>query len=116
MKNTILILFILVSPASFAGDYMLYIANEGNTSECAKATHWTVKTAKEVSASFHQYFSGQNPNIGILRSAFANGHFRFCGSAETNEVLSTLYGIQDTGATANKSHLSDFISKIEAIR
>lgn len=116
MRNIILILFVLASPTSFAGDYMLYIANEGNASECAKATHWTVKTAREVSISFNQYFSGKDPNIGILSSAFANGHFRFCGSAEVNEVLSTLYGIQETGASANKSHLSDFISKIEAIR
>jgi hypothetical protein len=116
MKNIIFVLFVLVSSPSFAGDYMLYIANDGNTSECAKATHWIVKTANEVSLSFNQYFSGQEPNIGILRSAFANGYFRFCGSAEINEVLSTLYGIKETGATANKSHLGDFISKIEAIR
>ena len=116
MKNIILILFALVSSPTFAGDYMLYIANEGNTTECAKASHWTVKTANEVSLSFNQYFSGQEPNIGILRSAFANGHFRFCGSVEINEVLATLYGIKETGATANKTHLGDFISKVEAIR
>ncbi len=116
MKNIILILFVLASPTTFAGDFMLYIANVGNTSQCRKITHWTVNTANEVSQSFIQYFSGQSPDIGILSSAFANGHFRFCGSAEINEVLSTLYKIKASGASANKSHLCDFISKVEDVR
>ena len=116
MKNVILILFALVSPTAVAGDYMLYIANEGNTSECARGDHWTVRTSHEVSLSFVEYFSGQKPDIAILQSAFANGHFRFCGSTEVNDVLSTLYKIKASGPASNKSHLSDFISKIEAIK
>ena len=95
---------------------MLYIANKENTSECGKVTHWTLRTGKEVSESFEQYFSGKVPDITILQSAFANGHFHFCGPTEINEVLATLYTIKEKGASANKSHIEDFIGKIEAIK
>jgi len=116
MKKVLSLILFLFPTCSVAGDYMLYVANKGNSNECAKSTHWTVKTSEEVSNSFTQYFSGKRPDIGILRAVFANGHFRFCGSNEVNEVLATLHEIKKRKSLVNKQHITDFIRKIEAVQ
>ncbi|MCP4040885.1 MAG: hypothetical protein GY731_02865 [Gammaproteobacteria bacterium] len=92
------------------------MADKDNLSACANKSQWTINTSKEVSVSFNQYFSGNQPDIGILKMAFANGHFHFCGANEINSVLDELYEIRKSGAKSHKDHLNDFIHKIEAIR
>ena len=67
------------------------MADKGNTIQCANHSFGITKTSDEVVDSFNQYFSGKKPNIGILRAAFANGHFHFCSSKEIKTVLSALY-------------------------
>jgi hypothetical protein len=110
-----LALLIFMTQAT-AGDYMLLVADENNKSDCANQKQWTVKTSAELASSFEQYFYGEQPSIGILKTAFANGHFHFCGSKEIETVLTTLYKIKEKGPKANKNHLNDFIGKIEAIK
>ncbi len=128
-----LILF-LFTPV-YAGDYMLFISDDYNApcAERARKVHnwcknqykddnrnceagWPIKSGKDVSASFIQYFNGKEPDIGILRAAFANGHFHFCSLKEVEEVYQTLISLKKVGVKANADHLEDFILKIENIR
>ena len=115
MKIIIIIIF-FSSAQLFAGDYMLYIADKNNTSKCAKnKNHWTLKTSKEVSSSLNEYFLGQKPKITILKSAFSNGHFHFCGKNEITIVLKELYKIKKLNKNKNDKQLNNFINKIESI-
>lgn len=116
MKLFTLLLLTLLSPLSIAGAYMLNVVDHDNESECAKNTIFTVETSSSVSASLVQYFSGEEPDIGILKMAFANGHLRFCGDKEINNVLATLYNIKAEVPSSNKLHLLDFIGKVEDIQ
>lgn len=116
MKANSLIFLLFASGQAFAGDYMLYVADKENTSQCANQSFGITKTSDEVVDSFNQYFSGEKPDIGILRAAFANCHFHFCGSKEIAAVLSALYKIKEEDPAENTSHLNGFIGKIEAIR
>ena len=130
------ILFLFISSTALAGDYMLYISNDSNSS-CAAPARKAQKYCKEefeakyidrcmksnpikssavVSNSLKQYFSGQKTDIAILGPAFINGHIHFCGKKEVDEVYQTLIELKEKGVAVNKSHLDDFIVKVKNIR
>lgn len=115
MKIICLMLLLIVTCQVSAGDYMLFIADRDNKSKCAAQKYWAVKTSKELANAFEQYFSGKQPDIGILQTAFANGHYHFCGRKEIKTVLDTLYKIKADGPKEHSDHLVDFIGKIKAI-
>lgn len=136
IKLLTIILFMIALQSAMAGDYMLYISNVPN-SACAEPARKAqnlckeeveekyfnrcmnsnpIENSKSVAKSLKQYFSGQKTDIAILGSAFTNGHFHFCGNKEVDEVYQILVELKEKGASTNKSHLGDFIKKIEHVR
>jgi hypothetical protein len=114
------IILILVAMSFFpsqllAGDYMLVVADEANTTECSKQMHWPVFSSAAVAISLEQFFSGANPDIGILKAAFVNGHLQICGSKERDVLLQSLRKIKSIGAKANNEHVGVFISRLELL-
>jgi len=112
----IFIIFLLLINELYSGDFIIIIADKDNNSKCALDSQSITKTSKEVGDSLVQYFSGHEPDIGILHAAFANGHLRFCGVNELNYIMQTLKNIEKIGTANNKRHLSDFILMVEKFR
>lgn len=105
MKNVIIVFLLIMPSYAISGDYMLYIADKDNTNLCSKNKS---STSSEIINSMNQYFSGKSPEIGILRAAFSNGHFHFCGSNEVTNVLNSLYNLKRKGVQSNKNHINDY--------
>lgn len=136
MKKILIIILLIWAAPAHAGDYMLYISdnyyadcmkkarkfhawcneNKKHGGNCDIESFRPIKTAEEVSDSLIQYFEGQEPKIKFLQVAFENGHLKFCGSKEVDEIYETLVNIKKRGAFSNKKRLDDFIMKIEKLR
>jgi hypothetical protein len=119
MKLFISIVLVLISTSLSAGDYMIYVSDsiEGDE-KCSPIPNarFQIETSSNVVKGFNEYFSGLKPSVKNIKAAFSNSHFHFCGSNEIDTVLKGLYAINHAGPKKYKSHLLDFIDKVEAVK
>jgi hypothetical protein len=117
MKLFIPIVLVLISTSLSAGDYMIYVSDSIKGDEkCSSNARFQIETSSNVVKGFNEYFSGLKPSVKNIKAAFSNGQFHFCGSNEIDTVLKGLYAINHAGPKKYKSHLIDFIAKVEAVK
>jgi hypothetical protein len=121
MRISILLLLILFPPTLFAGDYQLYVTTDTTTicngielkpyvEACEGATWRPLCQAQTVAEDLQSYFSGKEPSVKFLVSAFGNGHVTFCTEEARIIVSETLQKIKAKGNNERGRHLDDFIS------
>jgi hypothetical protein len=98
-----------------AGDYGLYIIDT-DEENCAPPVFsrsdspWNpIRTPDEVIEDLHRYFSSEETEIKILRTAFVNGHVSFCTKASRRKVTDALLEILTWSDIAKIEDLYAFI-------
>ena len=95
IKIVIYSLIIFFCSPTFAGDYCLWVLDEGSTN-CAspiasRDNSWNpIRTSDEVIEDLKRYFSSKKIENPILVMAFTNGHIMYCSISSRRKVYESL--------------------------